>query len=383
MTTIGVCLDSTLSAQFIAHLTSARVETRAVSPQELAAGQGIAGLSALVVVAHAQVLTPSVLAACDRAGVRVVPYVTDERSVRLAQSLGLPALTEPRAEAVAAAIALRPGAVAPATTGPLYAVWGPHGAPGRTSIALALATELGRSGADICLVDADSHAPAVAQALGLSDDVPGLAGACWQSGHDRFTREEYLRLRTLVPAVGAGVSVLTGLNRPARWPELRAGLVRRVLTELRTWNDAVVVDTAAPLEADEALVSDLADDGLRRNAATITTLGLADHIIAVVGAEPVGIARFVRAIEDVRAIAPATPVTVIANRMRSSVVGIDARGQIRTALAQLAGIEQVKFFPDDRGAFDRAVLRAMPVNLAAPRSAVTTGVRRLAADLCA
>jgi hypothetical protein len=61
--------------------------------------------------------------------------------------------------------------------GRIVAVWGPTGAPGRTTVALTLAGELAALGVQTLLVDADTYGPSVAQALGLLDESGGIAGA--------------------------------------------------------------------------------------------------------------------------------------------------------------------------------------------------------------
>ena len=56
-------------------------------------------------------------------------------------------------------------------------VWGPTGAPGRTTLAIGLAAELAGSGLPTVLVDADTYGASVAQCLGLLDESSGLATA--------------------------------------------------------------------------------------------------------------------------------------------------------------------------------------------------------------
>lgn len=379
--TIGVRLPEPLASRLIFDLEAAGEDVRTLPPDVLWDDVALDGIAALVVLADPEVLTPAVLSACDRAGVRIVPYVHDARSIRHAAALGLPAVDEPSARAVSGAVELAPSPARQRTPAGIITVWGPHGAPGRTSLAVALAAELSRGSRDVCLIDADSHAPAVAQMLGMSDDVAGLAGACRQVGRHRLDEAEFFRIRTPIAAGAPGLTSLTGINRPSRWPELRGDLVGAVLGAVRGWTDHVVVDTAASLEQDEQLVSDIAGDGPRRNAATLAALGSADHVVAVASAEPVGLARFVRAFEDVRTAAAGATVTVVANRVRGSIVGVDARTQIRAVLNQLAGIDHVRFLPDDRPAHDRAALRATTVADVAPRSPYVAAVRRLAADL--
>nr|WP_281370343.1 hypothetical protein [Microbacterium pseudoresistens] len=262
--------------------------------------------------------------------------------------------------------------------GRVVAVWGPHGAPGRTTIAIELAAALTRSG-PVSLVDADTHAPAVALLLGLGDDGPGLAAACRRAETGGLDDSELTRLSRTVDTSQGPLEVLTGLNRPARWPELTPGRLRGALDACRGWTRTTVVDVAAALEADEELMSDLSVP--RRNAAARTALESADHIVAVASADALGLARFVRAYSELRALVGTTPVTVVVNRVRSGSLGIDARGQIRRALDRFSGIGDIRFLPDDPRALDAALLHARPVAEVSPRSAFAAAIRQLSTML--
>ena len=74
-----------------------------------------------------------------------------------------------------------PGPPADSTPTRIIAVWGPGGAPGRSTLAIELAVELARGGRHVGLIDADTHAPSLALALGLADEGPGFAAACRQA----------------------------------------------------------------------------------------------------------------------------------------------------------------------------------------------------------
>ncbi len=266
-----------------------------------------------------------------------------------------------------------------ASAGPLprvVAVWGPAGAPGRSTIAIELAIELARGGRRVGLVDADTHAPSIALQLGLADEGPGFAAACRQAELGGLDARELTRISI---ALGrTGVDVLTGLNRPSRWPELSESRVAAALGVCREWADCVVVDVAASLERDEEIVSDL--DGPRRNAATLAALRAADAVVAVAAADPVGISRLLRAYPDLRATIGATPVSIIANRLRPGALGIDARGQVRRTLDRFGGIDDVWFVPADARSADAALLAARPIADVAPRSAFTLALRRFVGE---
>lgn len=348
----------------------------------------LSGADVLVLEIDRHTLSAALVAACDRRAVRIVPLAGDADAERLASEFGLEApvpLTVAAwqlAERLAAppSSAARPESAAGATATPrVIAVWGPAGAPGRSTMAVELAVELARGRRHVALVDADSHAPSIALALGLADEAPGFAAACRQAELGRLDARELTRIS--VPIATPGVDVLTGLNRPSRWPELSGPRVETALTACRDWADYVVVDVAAPLERDEEIVSDL--DGPRRNAATLAALRAADLVVAVTAADPLGISRFLRASPDLRATVGATPIAVIANRLRPGALGIDARGQVRRTLDRFGGIEDVWFVPTDPRSADAALLAARPIGEIAPRSAIPSAVRRFVGDAVA
>ena len=336
----------------------------------------------LVLAADRRTLGSHLVSVCDRRGIRIVTLAGDADDERVAAAFGLAAsLVAPRAEEIAAAVrgaALGDDLVPDTTAGSVVVVWGPEGAPGRSTVASMLAFELARGGARAALIDADSHAPSLALALGLADEGPGFPSACRQAGLGTLDERELARISTPVRVAGVGVDVLCGINRRGRWPELAADRVTIALEASRRWASYTIVDVASPVEQDEELMHDL--EGPRRNAATISALRSADVIVAVCTADPVGIARFVRGYAEVRAIAGATPVLVVANRLRPGGLGLDARGQIRRTLDRFAGIRDVAFLPEDQRAADAAVLQAQPIVAVAPRSALVGAMRRFTGD---
>nr|MBA2639903.1 chromosome partitioning protein [Nocardioidaceae bacterium] len=61
--------------------------------------------------------------------------------------------------------------------GPVVAVWGPAGAPGRSTIALGLAAAAAAGGTESMLVDVDVYGGATAQMLAVLDEVSGVLAA--------------------------------------------------------------------------------------------------------------------------------------------------------------------------------------------------------------
>jgi Flp pilus assembly CpaE family ATPase len=262
--------------------------------------------------------------------------------------------------------------------GRITAVWGPAGSPGRTTTAIALAAELAATGLRVALVDADTVGAAVAPALGLFDEAPGLAAACRLAAAGALTGSELDRVAQQHRGSHGAFSVLTGIGRPSRWPELSTDRMTKVLEACRGWADHTVVDTGFNLETDEEIVSDLFAP--RRNAATIAAIRAADTVVAVGAGDPVGLARFVRAYGDLLELVDSATIRVVISKVRASAVGIGPAGQIRAGLLRFGGIDDVTLVPSDPGACDAALLTARSLPDAAPRSAATAALHRFTLD---
>lgn len=328
----------------------------------------------LLVRARRSSLTAALVAACDRFGVRISAVAERGSERRLAEMFGVAVHAPGTAAAELLDTPQFRGSAQRDETGRIVAVWGPAGSPGRSLLATELASELGRQGRHAALVDADTHAAAVAILMGVEDDGPGFPAACRRAARGELTVAELVRMSIRVDEV----DVLTGINRPSRWPELSRDRVAAALAVCREWAQDIIVDVSAPLEQDEEIVSDL--DGPRRNAATLAVLADADLVVAVVAADPVGVSRFVRSYPELRAACGAAPIVVVANKVRASTLGVDPRAQLRRTLDRYSGIGTVSFLPWDPRATDAALLAGRSVAATAPRSGLSAAVRRLVGD---
>ena len=264
-----------------------------------------------------------------------------------------------------------------AMDGRVVAVWGPTGAPGRTSIAVTVAAELAELGIETLLVDADVYGGAVAQLLGLLDEAPGVAGACRLANNGVLDSETFVELALVV---APRFRVLTGISRAARWPELRPAALEAVLGLARGQAAVTVIDCGFNVERDEELSFDTAAP--RRNGATLAALEAADVVLGVAAGDPVGLQRYVRALSDLSdAVPTVTPRTVV-NRVRPAVVGGgDAAAEIRKALARFAGVSDAHIVPLDVAAFDDAVAAGRSLTEVARNSPARVAIRDLAASL--
>ena len=240
---------------------------------------------------------------------------------------------------------------APAGSGRVVAVWGPAGAPGRTTVATGLAAALAGRGLRTTLVDADPYAASVAQHLGVLDEVSGLLSAARLAAAG--TLEE--GFGSVQRGLADHLTVVTGLPRADRWVEVRAGVVEHLLDVARGHGN-VVVDTGFGLEDDPA--SDLMTRP-GRNASTLAALDTADEIVVVGAADPVGLTRLARGLVDLRERRTGAPVRVVVNRMRGT-LGWSER-DITGMVEGFARLTDVHFLPDDRATADRALVTGTSV----------------------
>jgi len=357
------------------------VVARSPSAPELAALVVATRPQFAIVHSEPRYLTDRVLGACDEAGVRLLALTSDDSGRRHAAALGLFETLTAASEWPDIERALQgvdsPGA-APTPVrerGEVIAVWGPSGAPGRTTLAIGIASELAALGHSVVLADVDTHGASIAPALGMLDEAPGFAAACRLAGNDALTAPELERIAQRYESPLGGFWVLTGIGRPSRWPELSGERVSATIAECRRWVDYTVLDTSSSLEDDEEISSDLFAP--RRNAATTTAVRDADRIVAVGSADPVGLSRYLRSHIDLLEAASTRDVTVVMNRIRATAIGMNPQGQVTQTLSRFGGIESPVLVPHDQAGVDGAVLSGRTLADSAPRSPARVAIREL------
>jgi len=224
-------------------------------------------------------------------------------------------------------------------SGKVVAVWGPTGAPGRSTVAIAIAAELAASGRRTVLVDADPHGGSLNQQLGILDESSGLLAAARKANAGLL---DAAALAGSCRRVGQHLEVLTGLPRADRRIEIRAEMLTEVLRTAAELG-SVVVDTGFSIE----------DERSDRDRMTREALATADEIVVVGSADPVGLARLARGLIELAEVHPLTPLQVVVNRMRGSLGwnAADIVGMVE-GYARPRGVHLV---PDSREQLDRAV----------------------------
>jgi MinD-like ATPase involved in chromosome partitioning or flagellar assembly len=257
--------------------------------------------------------------------------------------------------------------------GQLVVVWGPPGAPGRTTLAVTLAAELAALSGPAVLIDADTEAPSVTQVLGILDDSSAVAAVARQALNGRLDPSVLTRL---CPVVDKNLHVMTGLTRADRWRELPPSALEVVWEVARAAAAWTVVDTGATLDGEHE-----GSFGPSRHQATASALAAADVVVVVGAGEPVGMRRLVMALgelTDAEVMAPGARRIVVVNRVRASAAGPSPAQSVHEALARFAGVGDAVVVPDDRPALDKAVLQGQTLTQIAPTSPARRAVEQLA-----
>lgn len=240
--------------------------------------------------------------------------------------------------------------------GPLVAVWGPKGAPGRTSIAIELAAELATREPATILVDADAYGGDVVQLLGVIEELPTIVWAARLAARDEL---DPARLALDLRRAGErGPVLLPGIPRADLWADVSEYGWDRLLSVVRAAFRVVVCDVGFCLEGD---ASPYPGAGEGRNRVARATVAAADRVIAVCGASPTALKTFLWSFGHLTDLVDPDDVLVVANR-----VAPGGERDVGELLRRHTGKRPVAYVPDRPGDFARAVDAGVPVRAVAP-----------------
>lgn len=286
----------------------------------------------------------------------------DSAAARIAD-WGLPVIRVDPSVTVRAAVSamgVAPNLEPAAPLAPLIAVTGPHGATGRTTVAAAVATALGRS----VLIDADLVAPAVGFHCGATGGTDLTSAA-------RAAADGRLRSGNLLAAAAdvERLSVVTGIPHPEQVRDLALSGVEVVLDEAVATGQPVVVDCGAG----PCVPAEL---GAVRRA----VIARATHVLSVGVPTALGIRRWVDSAGELGECTSAGTgqVIVVWNRMPR---GPDSLRRLREVVAVARPDARVAGLPDDpdtAAALDR---RPGTVGQRAPRGRLAAAIAALTAGL--
>ena len=259
------------------------------------------------------------------------------------------------------------------TRAQVISIWGPIGSTGKTAMAINVAFELALAGQRVLLIDLDTLAPSIETHLNLIDHPAGLAAACRLASQDRLTEAELFRLSQTVQVSGNKLHIMTGLSTSSRWPEVTSEKVNSLIDVASSSFDFVVLDVASNLAAG----TQQPISGIERNTASLSAMQNSNAIVAIGLGDPVGVRRFIFAIQELKALRLDADAIVVINRVRSSAIGRKPEKQISETLARFASIEVDAFVPDEPATFDQCALESIPLITAKRKSAARVAIRQL------
>jgi MinD-like ATPase involved in chromosome partitioning or flagellar assembly len=249
--------------------------------------------------------------------------------------------------------------------GTLVAVWGPKGAPGRTTVAIELAAELAAVEPDTLLVDGDPYGGDVLQLLGVTEELPTIIWAARMAAKEELDPGRLLL--DMRRAGRKGPVLLPGLPRAELWPDVSDYGWRRLLTVARATFSHTVCDAGGCIEPEPNTYS--APSG-GRNRMARESISSADHVVAVLRADPVGLKNFLWSYDELREIVDEDLVLVVANRVHRG----DER-EVGDLLKTTIGKRPIAYVPDRPQELARAVRMGEPVRILSPGSDICSAVR--------
>lgn len=245
--------------------------------------------------------------------------------------------------------------------GVVLAIYGTSGAPGRTTTALNVATEL-VAHASVCVIDADLSAPSVAHSWGLI--VEGSSMSALARLRSRGTLLP-VHLEETAYDGPKGVQVLTGITSPHRWREISPSTIHAIIDVCRHLWDYTIVDL-------HAVSYDPSDEYSRhvphRDHIVEEVLSLADGVVVVARADAVGLHRFLDAWEWLDSQECAAQRFIVANMGQSERCGGDPRRAVAQALSATVPGEEITVVPFDTRVLT-ALLKGKPLTGSVLRSA--------------
>jgi MinD-like ATPase involved in chromosome partitioning or flagellar assembly len=226
----------------------------------------------------------------------------------------------------------------------VIAVTSPYGSTGKTTVAINIALELAAEKARVLLIDADTQGPAVANHFVLSEQPAGLAAALRISTQRRLDLDQLLRLSfqfqksTLRIMPGAQDLPVQSIDESA---------IGILLDTARSGFDYTVIDLGC--------ISEITDP--KQDLLTSNIVSLADRVILVCLADPIGILRLLSEESSISSLSSSPD--LIMNRVRNSVIA-SARREIGITLKRLSALEPKAYLPDDPAHVDLALRTGVP-----------------------
>lgn len=223
--------------------------------------------------------------------------------------------------------------------GQLVIVASSSGGTGATEVAVGLANALATVKDRTLLIDADDVVPSIAQRLGLALH-PNI-----RTSIDAFLHQPDRIDRTFHSLRRAPVDVVAGISNIQDWIELRPGDVVSLATDETLRRTFVIANVSSRIE-DLTFHGGAPRYGLAR--AMITA---ADQLVVVAAPSPIGVARTLEWIAQVRALAPHRPVHFVFNMAPRAAFKL---GELTQEITRTYAPFSLTVVPEDRRVTDAA-----------------------------
>jgi MinD-like ATPase involved in chromosome partitioning or flagellar assembly len=217
--------------------------------------------------------------------------------------------------------------------GQLVVVASSSGGTGATEIAVGLANAFTTVKDRTLLVDADDVVPAIAQRLGLALH-PNI-----RTSIDALLHQPDRVDKTFHSLRRAPIDVVAGISNTQDWIELRPGDVVSLATDETVRRSFVIANVSSRIE-------DLAfHGGAPRYGLARAMIAAADQLVVVAVPSPIGVARTLEWIAQVRALAPHRPVHIVFNKAPRSAFKL---GELTQEITRTYAPFSLTVVPEDR-----------------------------------
>lgn len=252
--------------------------------------------------------------------------------------------------------------------GKIVAVWGPKGAPGRSTVAIELAAVLAQTDPSSLLVDADLYGGDIAQLLGVAEEVAGIVPLCRMAARGELRDDRWMSELRRAPM---GPVLVPGVLRAELWGEVSLFGWTRFLDAARACFRSTVIDIGFCLESGAP-----GGAGPGRNDVAIAAVEAADRIVAVLRADPVGLRSFFWSFSDHKDVLDRDKCVFVVNRVRPG-----EEAELARFVRRQLGCPALALIPDRPDHLARSVWEGLPVVVGEPGSPVSDAIREIAADL--
>ena len=370
VTVVGNVDEETSIAQGLTKDPRAELVLRCLDRTELLAAIRGARIDLVVCIGCPRWLDLSALAEIAEHGARSIGVASDPLEAEGIRRLGIQLVSS--GASIGDILGEGSSADAPTTPEPptrsggrLVAVWGPKGAPGRSTVAIELAAEIAACGPSTALIDGDTYGGDLAQMLAVVEELPTIVWAAQCAAEGRLDAQT---IRTMLRRTSPnGPVLLPGINRSELWSDISRFGWSRLLDVFVACFELTVVDVGFGLESDDRLRHER--DRLARQ-----TILDADHVVAVCRADPVGLKTFLWSIETLRELRSMDDVIVVANRVSPA-----DSDEVRYILKKHVGKRPLISLPVRYSEMRAAIDRGVPVRDVKPNGEVVAQIRDLAA----